>query len=559
MTSTPTHPRAARALIALAAVTTALLQAGVAQGAEPTPAPKAHYMAFSSCREGDEFAGEGDWLAEQEGTYPITGGAATSTCQEPGGALILTDKGAVDDSPGSGPTYLLMVPGVLEGGVIHGGMISPEGQAFIQVTKPGPAEYLAFCTELCKTWRNFEATVPAGTPGLSAAAQCTESKGSGFCSTSATNAELQINSSTLLIKNEATPEAAAVGGSLTESPASGNADVTFTAHESYGTGIYRVSVLIDGTQVYSATPDMNSGFCEPHGTYDGALLFHTSHPCPAETPVRAEVPTSAILDGPHVVEVDLEDAAGNKQTVFSKTIQIQNHPATTTPNATQAPVLAPPERGPCNGTPCSEAAKLTAIAGEHTSVTKALKHSALTLTGRLTTPTGGPIKNAQVKLLQQIAGSSTTTQVATATTAADGAWSLKAPAGPSRLLRVAFYSHTLDAVTAATLDFHESVPAIVSIHAPRHVRLGQFFTFSGQLTGGYIPPGGEEVQVQIKYGGKWRELELVNANSKGKWKYRYAFTLEPGTKWAFRAIAVRNGAYPFTSHESATIHVAVRR
>jgi hypothetical protein len=114
-------------------------------------------------------------------------------------------------------------------------------------------------------------------------------------------------------------------------------------------------------------------------------------------------------------------------------------------------------------------------------------------------------------------------------------------------------------VPAATLDFHENVPATISIHAPRHVRLGQFFTFSGQLTGGYIPPGGEEVQVQIRYGGRWRELQLVDTNSRGQWKYRYAFTLEPGTKWAFRAIAVRNGSYPFTSHESATIHVAVRR
>jgi hypothetical protein len=237
----------------------------------------------------------------------------------------------------------------------------------------------------------------------------------------------------LLIKNEATPEAAVVGGSLTESPASGNADVTFTAH--------------------------------------------------------------GIPDGPHVVEVDLEDAAGNKATVFSKTIQIQNHP--TTPSTTTAvPVIAPPERGPCNGVPCSEAAKLTATAGEAKSLNRPQKKSALTLTGRLTTPTGAPIKDAQVKLLQQIQGASTTNQVATAATTADGSWSLKAPAGPSRLLRVAFYSHTLDVVPAATLDFHESVPAIVSIHAPRHVRLGQFFDFSGQLTGGYIPPGGEELQVR---------------------------------------------------------------
>jgi hypothetical protein len=69
----------------------------------------------------------------------------------------------------------------------------------------------------------------------------------------------------------------------------------------------------------------------------------------------------------------------------------------------------------------------------------------------------------------------------------------------------------------------------------------------------------DDFQVQIRYGGRWRELQLVDTNSRGKWAYKYAFTLEPGTRWAFRAIAVRNGSYPFTSHESATIHVAVRR
>jgi hypothetical protein len=554
MTSTPTHPRAPRALIALVAITTALLLPGVAQGAEPTPAPKPGYMAFSSCREGSEFAGEGDWLAEQEGTYPISNGVA-STCSEPGGALTLSDHGELDDTPGSGPALLLRPPGVIEGGVIHGSMISPEGQAFIDAPETSPTDYLAFCTELCTTWHNFEASVPAGTRELMAAAQCTESQThSGFCSTSGTNAELKITSSTLLLRSEATPEAAGVGGSLTESPASGNADVTLTAHEENGTGIYRASVLVDGSQVYSATPDLNGGYCTPHGTYGGALLFHGARPCPAEVPVRAEVATSSFPEGAHQVEVDLEDAAGNRATIFSRMIAFQKPVA-----HSSAPAIAPLERGPCNGVPCSEAAKLTATAGEAKSTTQPQKHSAIRLTGRLTTPTGAPIKDAEVKLLQQITGSSTTIQVATASTSADGSWSLKAPSGPSRLLRVIFYSHTLDVVPAATLDFHESVPAIVSIHAPRHVRLGQFFFFSGQLSGGYIPPGGEEVQVQIKYGGKWRELELVDADSKGKWKYRYAFTLEPGTKWAFRAIAVRNGAYPFTSHESRIIHVAVRR
>jgi hypothetical protein len=144
---------------------------------------------------------------------------------------------------------------------------------------------------------------------------------------------------------------------------------------------------------------------------------------------------------------------------------------------TPTPAASPPERGPCNGTSCVEAASLTASAGEHTSLSRQQKQSALTLTGRLTSTTGTPIKDAQVKLLQQLAGSSATTQVATATTSADGSWSLKAPPGPCRMLQVAFYSHTLNVVPAATLDFHESVQGAVSMHAPRrgpiHSRAGR--------------------------------------------------------------------------------------
>ena len=525
-------------------------------GSEPAPAPRPGYMAFSSCREGSEFAGEGDWRAEQEGTYPITEGS-TSTCLEPGGALILTDHGSVDDSPGQGPTYLLLAPGVIEGGVIHGGMVSPEGQAFIQVMKPsGPPDYLTFCTELCKTWRNFELTVPAGTPGLMAAAQCTESKSSGFCSNLGTNAELQITSSTLLVKNEATPEAAAVGGSLTESPASGNANVTFTAHENYGTGIYRVSVLIDGAQVYSATPDLNSGFCEPHGTYGGALLFHTSHPCPAEAPVRAEVPTSSFPEGPHLVEVDVEDAAGNRATVFDKTIQFHPHTAPPPVSVTTTPV--PPDRGPCNGTPCDEAAKLIA-AGQPTTSNRAFGHSALTLTGRLVSPTGTPIKDAQVKLLQQIVGSAAVTQITSTTTSANGSWSLKASSGASRLLQVAFYSHTLDTLPASLLNFHENVQGVVSMHAPHRVRLGRAVTFTGQLAGGYVPAGGESVQMEIFYGKRWRTIEVLPTNSKGRWSYRYVFTLGAGTSYQFRAVTVPNGTYPYTISHSKPVHVMVAR
>jgi hypothetical protein len=252
--------------------------------------------------------------------------------------------------------------------------------------------------------------------------------------------------------------------------------------------------------------------------------------------------------------------------VFDKTITFANHPGSDTPlttalTASLAPTAsstAPPERGPCNGTPCDEAAKLVAT-GRPAAFTRALGHSAVTLTGRLMSPTGAPIKDAQVKLIQQINGSATATQIASAATRADGSWSLKAPAGPSRLLQVVFYSHTLDAVPASILDFHESVQGVVSMHAPRRARIGRAVTFTGQLAGGYVPAGGESVQVEIFYGGRWRTIEVLPTSSTGRWSYKYVFTLGVGTSYLFRAVTVPNGAYPYMNCHSKPVRVTVQR
>ncbi len=256
----------------------------------------------------------------------------------------------------------------------------------------------------------------------------------------------------------------------------------------------------------------------------------------------------------HDLTVEVEDVAGNTTTVVNRQITIEN----AVPSVVITPP-APPERGPCNGTPCDEAAKLVATAGEGKTFARALGHSPVTLSGRLTSPTGAPIKDAQVKLLQQIAGSAAVTQIASTTTSANGSWSLKASPGASRLLQVAFYSHTLDTIPASTLDFHESVQGAVSMHALHRAWLGHALVFTGQLSGGYVPAGGESVQVEIFYGGRWRTIEVLPTNSKGRWSYKYVFTLGVGASYLFRVVTVPNGAYPYTSSHSKPVRVTVQQ
>ncbi|HTU78532.1 MAG TPA: hypothetical protein VMF09_07215 [Solirubrobacteraceae bacterium] len=511
-----------------------------------------------TCHFNSEVLGTEGWEGTDNNGYTL---APREFCEEGGGFAVFAAP-ADDDEPYAGQLWTYKPPhgSTIAGGTLNASLTARNGRAYVEAPGSSPSVPLLVCEYGSCEHKEGKVTLPAGASQVTVAALCLPVEETGkpyVCHGPETeqnpdvfSAEAEVTDPEILLSTTATPKGSGFTGTLLRESVSGTATLDFTATDA-GPGVYQVRVKIDGQQVLAETPNTNNGKCAVAGTSGSVPVFNYAQPCPTETAVRAEVPTASVTDGAHALDIEVEDAAGNVSTVYTGTVTTLNHAIATS--------VAPPERGPCNGNPCEETGKLTATAGEHRTFDRALKRSALTLTGRLTTPTGAPIKDAQVKLLQQIVGSATTTQTATATTTANGSWSLKAPAGPSRLLRVAFYSHTLDTVAAATLDFHENVSAIVSIHAPRHVRIGQFFTFEGQLTGGYIPPGGEEVQVQIRYGGRWRELQLVNANSKGKWKYRYAFTLEPGTKWAFRAIAVRNGSYPFTSHESPTIHVAVRR
>jgi hypothetical protein len=367
------------------------------------------------------------------------------------------------------------------------------------------------------------------------------------------SAEADISSAEIILATKATPKGSGFSGTLLNETVSGAGTLSFTATDP-GPGVYQARVKIDGDPVWAETPNVNEGKCVPTGTTEGVRVFDYTQPCPSETAVHAEVRTASLADGTHTVTVEVENAAGDVSTVYSGTLITANHTATTL-----SPTIAPPERGPCNGTPCDEAAKLIASAGEPRVFTRAFGHSTVTLTGRLISPTGAPIKGAQVKLLQQIVGSTAMTALAGTTTRADGSWSFKALAGPSRLLRVAFYSHTLDTIPASALDFHENVQGAVSMHAPHRARLGRAIVFTGQLAGGYVPATGESVQMEIFYSGRWRTIEVLPTTSKGRWTYKYVFTLGAGASYLFRAATVPNAGYPFLSIHSNPVRVTVQR
>ena len=148
--------------------------------------------------------------------------------------------------------------------------------------------------------------------------------------------------------------------------------------------------------------------------------------------------------------------------------------------------------------------------------------------------------------------------VTTTTTNAKGEWKLRVPRGPSRLLTVGYRSRSNNPTFATQLQYRETVAADVQLSAPRRARPGKTFAFHGELAGGYIPPGGTLVSLEILFAGEWREIALLRTNRRGAFAYRYTFAAIGPATYRFRAQLPHTIGYPFASgaSKSSYIHLA---
>jgi hypothetical protein len=587
--------RVKRALIvtALAAAALAVPAPGTVSAAEfqaapasavralsaPLPSARPGYWADTSCSEGSEAASTEGWLPV-EGVYPLIFGMI-DTCLSPGGVVAARDEGIHDSTPGSGPAWWYQEPGTskIVSGVVKLSMISPGGLAYLLAdNSKGEQELLTSC-ELCSTVHS--ATVPVANIGgwVSAGAQCKAPLGESKCSTSGVNAEISITSATFLLHDVTTPEATGLSGSLTESPVAGTAHLTLTAHDTGGPGVYRVAVLVDGQTVWSATPNLNENKCVTHSTYEEAVNFRAAQPCPQETPVHVEVPTTSYSDGQHLVEVEIEDAAGNKAVVFDKMLTIDNlgdstpitpsSPSNTGSSVLNTPVDAAPapSRGPANGTPASERATLSA---EWLTSKSKPSHSAHlasnygdvhTLNGRLTDPAGTPIAGAAIEVTEiSTTVGATPTALTLAHTNSSGLFTAALPGTLTEgSITVAYRSHLGDPLPAATSALTVSIPAKVNIGvSPHHVRVGKTITFTGKLAG-RIPPGGKRVVLEAReVGGSWVEFSYPKTNSAGKFTGHHRFRYPGPARYEFRALCPREADFPYAEGKSNIVHVKER-
>jgi hypothetical protein len=146
-------------------------------------------------------------------------------------------------------------------------------------------------------------------------------------------------------------------------------------------------------------------------------------------------------------------------------------------------------------------------------------------------------------------GSANYVQEAVATTAADGAWTARLPAGPSRIIRAvygggAFVEPSQGQVTVL-------VPASIRLYVPRHAHWGGKLVLSGRVRGGYLPVDGETVILSVGFGGHKHDFAHLAVSGSGR--FRYVYTFLPGSgdaSYPFSAETVRESGYAYTPGRS---------
>jgi hypothetical protein len=182
---------------------------------------------------------------------------------------------------------------------------------------------------------------------------------------------------------------------------------------------------------------------------------------------------------------------------------------------------------------------------------------ATTIHGWLGTAQGNALGGETVQVLAAPDnGSASFVQEAVATTAVNGDWSAKLPAGPSRIIRAVYGGGA--SVEPSSGQATVLVPASIKLHVPRHAHWGGKLVLSGRVRGGYLPAAGETVILSVRFAG--HEHDFAHLAVSGDGRFRYVYTFLPGSgdaSYPFSAETVRESDYAYAParSRSETVHV----
>jgi len=186
-----------------------------------------------------------------------------------------------------------------------------------------------------------------------------------------------------------------------------------------------------------------------------------------------------------------------------------------------------------------------------------------TVSGYLGTASGIAIAGHAVSVLTAPDnGSNQFTQAAVVITTANGTWTAKLPPGPSRIVE-AVYGGDPTTESASSGQVHVVVPAKVKLLsvAPRRVAWSGTVRITGQLLGGYLPPGGALVRLRIGEGASYQTYG-VQEHVTGSGRFTTTYTFGAGQassfqRFWFQIASLPMGSYPFSPSDSGRRYVLV--
>ena len=149
------------------------------------------------------------------------------------------------------------------------------------------------------------------------------------------------------------------------------------------------------------------------------------------------------------------------------------------------------------------------------------------------------------------------TPFATVRTAANGSWSSRVPAGPSRLI-VAVYSGSSTTEPVASSRVRLIVPAKLRLRIrPGHTHWGGTIRISGRVLGGYIPVG-KFLRLRIGIAGIKETIGIPDVRPDGRFRTTFKFAPGNGTvAYWFSVSTLREADYPFAPAGSPRVTVTV--
>jgi hypothetical protein len=153
-------------------------------------------------------------------------------------------------------------------------------------------------------------------------------------------------------------------------------------------------------------------------------------------------------------------------------------------------------------------------------------------------------------------------QVAVARTSPTGWWIADLPAGPSRLVE-GVYDGGPTTESSVSAQGHLIVPAEVKLLSvwPRRIPWGATVHLTGQLVGGYLPPGGALVRLRLGYRSSYTTYG-VQEHVGGDGRFSTVATFGPGAasihrRYWFQIASLPMGNYPFAPAASRRVSVLV--